>query len=70
MSHLVAIVKRELNSYFVTHLAYVFILIFLILSGVFTFYLGNFFERRGLLPFGKKRWAVCIRHSQQGFQHL
>ncbi len=53
MSHLVAIVKRELNSYFVTHLAYVFILIFLILSGVFTFYLGNFFERgqADLAPF-------------------
>ena len=41
------------SSYFVTHLAYVFILIFLILSGVFTFYMGNFYERgqADLAPF-------------------
>ena len=45
--------KRELDSYFSTHLAYVFILIFLVLSGVFTFYLGSFYERgqADLLPF-------------------
>ncbi len=35
--------KRELNSYFATPIAYVFIVIFLFLSGIFTFYLGNFF---------------------------
>ena len=47
------VMKRELDSYFSTHLAYVFILIFLVLSGVFTFYLGNFYERgqADLLPF-------------------
>lgn len=45
MNHLFVVTKRELSSYFVTQLAYVFILIFLILSGVFTFYLGNFYER-------------------------
>lgn len=39
------ILKRELASYFATPLAYVFIFIFLVLSGVFTFYLGNFYER-------------------------
>ena len=45
--------KREFDSYFSTHLAYVFILIFLVLSGVFTFYLGSFYERgqADLLPF-------------------
>lgn len=37
--------KRELQSYFNTPIAYVFIVIFLFLSGVFTFYLGNFFDR-------------------------
>ena len=36
--------KREIFSYFSTPVAYVFIAIFLILSGLFTFYLGNFFE--------------------------
>lgn len=45
--------KRELTSYFVTPIAYVFIIIFLVLSGVFTFFLGNFFNRGSadLLPF-------------------
>ncbi len=38
------IFKREILSYFSTPVAYVFIAIFLILSGLFTFYLGNFFQ--------------------------
>jgi ABC-2 type transport system permease protein len=52
-SALSAIVRRELSSYFATPLAYVFIFIFLVLSGVFTFYLGNFYEREqaDLTPF-------------------
>jgi ABC-2 type transport system permease protein len=47
------ILKRELSSYFATPIAYVFIMIFLVLSGVFTFYLGNFYERQqaDLIPF-------------------
>ncbi|MDF9391834.1 MULTISPECIES: ABC transporter permease subunit [Methylococcus] len=36
---------RELRSYFATPVAYVFIVIFLLLSGAFTFYLGRFYER-------------------------
>jgi ABC-2 type transport system permease protein len=39
------IMRRELASYFATPLAYVFILIFLLLTNAFTFYLGGFFER-------------------------
>src|SRR5262249_15991481 len=39
------IMRRELASYFATPLAYVFILIFLMLSSAFTFYLGSFCER-------------------------
>jgi len=45
MSGIVTVFKRELRSYFATPVAYVFIVIFLILSGAFTFYLGNFYER-------------------------
>ena len=45
MKVLFNIVKRELASYFSTPLAYVFIVIFLMLIGSFTFYLGNFFVR-------------------------
>lgn len=53
MKQLPVIFKRELASYFSTPLAYVFILIFLVLSGVFTFYLGGFFEsnQASLTPF-------------------
>lgn len=40
-----AILKRELQSYFATPVAYVFIVIFLVLASTFTFYLGNFYER-------------------------
>jgi ABC-2 type transport system permease protein len=45
--------KRELSSYFATPIAYIFIIIFLFLSGIFTFELGNFFARgqADLLPF-------------------
>ena len=39
------IIKRELGAYFSTPLAYVFIVIFLALSGALTFFMGAFFER-------------------------
>ena len=45
MSPVHAIFKRELASYFATPVAYVFIVIFLVLAGAFTFYLGGFYER-------------------------
>src|SRR6266436_5729705 len=40
-----AIAKRELTGYFSSPVAYVFIVIFLLLTGFFTFMAGNFFER-------------------------
>ncbi len=45
--------RRELMSYFATPLAYVFIVIFLVFSGLFTFYLGGFYSRgqADLAPF-------------------
>ena len=45
MSSVRAVFRRELQSYFATPVAYVFIVIFLMLMGAFTFYLGSFFER-------------------------
>ncbi|MEC9340195.1 MAG: ABC transporter permease subunit [Pseudomonadota bacterium] len=45
MKNLWVVTRRELAGYFLTPLAYIFIVIFLFLNGVFTFYLGNFFER-------------------------
>jgi ABC-2 type transport system permease protein len=45
MSQTLIVFKRELKSYFATPLAYVFIVIFLVLAGVFTFQVGGFFER-------------------------
>lgn len=40
-----AIVKRELNSYFATPIALIFLTVFLILNGFFTFKLGRFYEQ-------------------------
>ena len=40
-----AITKRELGGYFTSPVAYVFLVIFLLLTGFFTFTVGNFFER-------------------------
>lgn len=45
MSPTRAVFNRELKAYFVTPVAYVFIVIFLFLTGIFTFYLGGFYER-------------------------
>ena len=42
---MLAIIRRELAGYFATPLAYVFIVIFLVLAGVLTFFVGDFFER-------------------------
>jgi len=39
------IMRREFSSYFSTPVAYVFLVIFLALQGLFTFYLGSFYER-------------------------
>ena len=47
------IAKRELGAYFSSPVAYVFIVIFLLLAGFFTFLVGRFFERgiADLAPF-------------------
>ncbi len=45
MQAMTAVLRRELLSYFATPVAYVFIVIFLMLSAAFTFYLGGFYER-------------------------
>ena len=47
MREMIAVLKRELGSYFATPVSYVFIVVFLVLTGVFTFSseLGNFYER-------------------------
>jgi len=45
MRNILIITKRELKSYFATPVAYVFIVIFLAMTGAFTFFIGNFFDR-------------------------
>jgi ABC-2 type transport system permease protein len=45
MSMIKALFRRELQSYFATPVAYVFIVIFLMVMGAFTFYLGGFYDR-------------------------
>ena len=41
----ISVFRRELGAYFSTTVAWVFLVIFLVMSGVFTFYLGGFYER-------------------------
>ncbi|SFK92352.1 ABC transporter permease subunit [Rhodanobacter glycinis] len=45
MNPVMAVARRELRSYFVTPVAYVFLVIFLVLAGILTFYVGDFYER-------------------------
>lgn len=45
LRHVITIAKRELTGYFASPVAYVFIVIFLLMTGFFTFKLGGFFER-------------------------
>ena len=45
MHSTLVIFRRELQSYFATPLAYVFIVIFLAMAGALAFFLGNFFDR-------------------------
>jgi ABC-2 type transport system permease protein len=45
MNGVMAIARRELWSYFVTPVAYVFMVIFLVLAGTLTFYTGDFYDR-------------------------
>jgi ABC-2 type transport system permease protein len=45
VGHIKTIAKRELQAYFTSPVAYVFIVIFLLLNGFFTFMVGGFFER-------------------------
>jgi ABC-2 type transport system permease protein len=49
--------KRELSGYFASPVAYVFIVIFLLLNGFFTFMLGGFFEMgEASLTYSFFRW--------------
>jgi len=45
MRNILTIFRRELGGYFTTPLAYVFIVIFLVMAGMLTFFVGGFFER-------------------------
>jgi gliding motility-associated transport system permease protein len=45
MRRALTVFNRELAGYFATPLAYVFIIVFLVLSGILTFFVGEFFDR-------------------------
>lgn len=45
MRNTVTLFCREFNGYFTTPIAYVFLSIFVFLGGIFTFYVGGFFEQ-------------------------
>lgn len=63
MSPVVAVMRRELRSYFVTPVAYVFLVIFLVLADILTFFVGDFYERgqADLQPFfSMQPWLYLI----------
>jgi ABC-2 type transport system permease protein len=63
MSAVGAIFRRELAGYFVTPVAYVFLVIFLALLGALTFYFGDFYARgqADLGPFfGLHPWLYAL----------
>jgi len=63
MREIWVIAKRELGSYFTSPVAYVFLVIFLLLTGFFTFTAGQFFERgeAGLSAFfGWHPWLYLV----------
>jgi ABC-2 type transport system permease protein len=45
MNGIINVMRRELTGYFATPVAYVFLVIFLVMTGIFAFYLGSFYER-------------------------
>lgn len=45
MNAIMTIFNREFSSYFASPVAYVFLVIFLIMQGLFTFYIGAFYQR-------------------------
>lgn len=51
-----AVFFRELKQYFDTPLAYVLMVVFLVISGMFTFYLGNFYDAGNAELSGFFRW--------------
>ncbi len=63
MTYITPIFKREFAAYFATPLAYVFIVIFLFAMGMFTFYVGRFYEN-GVADlsvfFGYQPWLYLL----------
>ena len=45
LSPVLNVMRRELAGYFSTPVAWVFIVIFLVMAGAFTFYIGSFYDR-------------------------
>ncbi|GAB4124331.1 MAG: ABC transporter permease subunit [Rhodothalassiaceae bacterium] len=45
MNTLIAVMKREFSGYFATPVALVFLIVYLMLSGIFGFFVGGFYER-------------------------
>jgi len=64
MRNTLILFKRELAGYFATPVAYVFICIFLLLCGILTFYIGDFF------PMDPQREQATLGQSFFGFHSI
>ena len=71
VANIKTIAKRELSGYFASPVAYVFIVIFLLLVGFFTFMVGGFFERGEAsltMPFFV--WHPLLKEKEQPCSRL
>ena len=66
MNAILNVMRREITGNFSTPVAYVYIVIFLVMTGVFTFYLGDFYERgiADLDPFFRAQLIVQVSHHK------
>jgi ABC-2 type transport system permease protein len=58
--HIVTIARRELSSYFTSPVAYVFIVIYLLLTGFFTFMVDRWLDRGQASLFSFFRWQPWL----------
>jgi ABC-2 type transport system permease protein len=60
MNNILAVFKRELSGYFETPVAYICIVVFLLMNGIFTFYVGGFYESGQADLTGFFRWHTWL----------
>ena len=64
-----SVFKREFFDYFATPVAYVFLVAYLVLSGIFTWYLGNLYDPLRVRRHATHRgdvWPIALLRPSHG----